>query len=77
MATPTELAVNLILLGTAGALIWLLLRLRQRRRVKEGGIDDHYSGAAKNPEILMEPDEDALEDLEDLLQQARNKHDGE
>ena len=71
MVAFTEVAVNLILLGTAGALIWLLLRLRQLRRVSEGGIDGHYSGFAKDPESLMEPDDGALVEMEDLLQQAR------
>jgi hypothetical protein len=77
MAVFTEIAVNLLFLLTAGALIWLFLRLRQRRRVSEEGIDGHYSGAAKDPESLMEPDDEALEEMEDLLQQPRYRHDGE
>jgi hypothetical protein len=77
MTAITELSVNLILLLTAGALIWLFLGLRQRRRVSEEGIDGHYSGAAKDPESLMEPDDEALEEMGDLLQQARYRHDGE
>ena len=77
MVAFTELAANLILLGTAGALICLLLRLRQRRRVGEKGIDGHYSGAAQDPESLMDPDDEALEEMDDLLQQATYRHEGE
>ena len=77
MTALMEPAANLLLIGTAGGLIWLLLRLRQRRRASERGIDGHYSGAAKDPGSLMEPDDEALEEMEDLLQQARYVHDSE
>ena len=77
MTAFMEPVANLLLIGTAGGLIWLLLRLRQRRRASERDIDGHYSGAAKDPGSLMEPDDEALEEMEDLLQQARYRHDGE
>jgi hypothetical protein len=34
----------------------------------EGG--DDYSGGAKEPEALTNPDEEALEDMDNLLEQA-------
>ncbi len=72
MAVFAELIVTLTLICSAGALIWLLLRVRERRRlVAEGYFVEQYSGAAKNPESLMDPDEKALEEMGDLLEQVR------
>jgi len=71
MAAFAELVVTLILICSAGVLIWLLFRFSERRRlVSEGHFSEHYSGAAKDPDSLMNPDEKALEEMEDLLEQA-------
>ena len=65
--TQTILAVLLTI--SAGLLIWYILVLRQKRRIN--GSEDlvDYSGMARNPDKLMEPDEEALEELDRLLSQ--------
>jgi len=74
MAAFAELIVTLILICSAGVLVWLLFRVSERRRlVEEGHFGEQYSGAAKNPESLMDPDDTALEEMEDLLEQARTR----
>lgn len=59
--------LEVLLTISAGLLIWYILGLRQKRRISalEDSVD--YSGMAKNPEKLMDPDQDALEDLDRLL----------
>ena len=54
----------------SGYLVWTLLGIRQRRMkfAAEGG--DDYSGEAKEPEALTKPNEEALDDMDNLLQQA-------
>ena len=65
--TQTILAVLLTI--SAGLLIWYILGLRQKRRIN--GSEDlvDYSGMARNPDKLMEPDQEALEELDRLLSQ--------
>jgi len=65
--TQTILAVLLTI--SAGLLIWYILVLRQKRRIN--GSEDlvDYSGMARNPDKLMEPDQEALEELDRLLSQ--------
>ena len=65
--TQTILAVLLTI--SAGLLIWYILGLRQKRRIN--GSEDlvDYSGMARNPDKLMEPDQAALEELDRLLSQ--------
>ena len=65
--TQTILAVLLTI--SAGLLIWYILGLRQKRTMS--GSEDlvDYSGMARNPDKLMEPDQEALEELDRLLSQ--------
>ena len=65
--TQTILAVLLTI--SAGLLIWYILGLRQKQRIN--GSEDlvDYSGMARNPDKLMEPDQAALEELDRLLSQ--------
>jgi len=61
----------LVLTFSAGFMIWQLLKLRQRNMlINTGHFDEDYSGEAKNPEKFMEPDEDALDEMQDLLDKA-------
>ena len=63
--TQTVLAVLLTI--SAGLLIWYILDLRQKRRMSASEDSVDYSGMARNPEKLMNPDEEALEELDRLL----------
>ena len=63
--TQTVLAVLLTI--SAGLLIWYILGLRQKRRMSASEDSVDYSGMARNPEKLMNPDEEALEELDRLL----------
>tara|TARA_A100001388_G_scaffold720_1_gene506 strand:- start:593 stop:817 length:225 start_codon:yes stop_codon:yes gene_type:complete len=65
--TQTILAVLLTI--SAGLLIWYILGLRQKRRMSDSEDSVDYSGMARNPEKLMEPDQEALEELDRLLSQ--------
>ena len=63
--------IMLILVLSAGLMIWQLLKLRQKNMlINSGHFDEDYSGEAKNPEKFMEPDEDALEEMQELLDKA-------
>ena len=50
--------------------MWTLLGIRQRRLryAAEGG--DDYIGEAKEPEALSDPNKEALDDMDQLLNQA-------
>ena len=63
--TQTVLAVLLTI--SAGLLIWYILGVRQKRRMSTSEDSVDYSGMARNPEKLMDPDEEALEELDRLL----------
>ena len=58
------------MIAITGYLMWTVLEIRQRRInfAAEGG--DDYSGEAKEPDALINPDEEALEDMDQLLEQA-------
>ena len=63
--TQTVLAVLLTI--SAGLLIWYILGLRQKARISASEDSVDYSGMARNPEKLMDPDEEALKELDRLL----------
>jgi len=59
--------ISVLLSMSAGLLIWVLLRLRQKRRQKIIFETEDYSGKARNPQSLEEPDANALAELDKLL----------
>ena len=70
MAGLSDILATLVMIAISGYLVWTILRIRQRRMkfAAEGG--DDYSGDAKEPEALTTPDDEALEDMDNLLEQA-------
>ena len=70
MVGLSEILATLVMIVISGYLVWSLLGIRQRRMkfAAEGG--DDYSGEAKEPEALTKPNEEALDDMDNLLQQA-------
>ncbi len=70
MVGLSEILATLVMIVISGYLVWTLLGIRQRRMkfAAEGG--DDYSGEAKEPEALTRPNEEALDDMDNLLQQA-------
>tara|TARA_A100001037_G_scaffold170207_1_gene152865 strand:- start:1267 stop:1503 length:237 start_codon:yes stop_codon:yes gene_type:complete len=70
MAGLTDILATLVMIAISGYLVWTILRIRQRRMkfAAEGG--DDYSGEAKEPEALTTPDDEALEDMDNLLEQS-------
>ena len=71
MADLSTFVIMLILVLSAGLMIWQLLKLRQKNMlINSGHFDEDYSGEAKNPEKFMEPDEDALEEMQELLDKS-------
>ncbi len=71
MVDLSTFVIMLILVLSAGLMIWQLLKLRQKNMlINSGHFDEDYSGEAKNPEKFMEPDEDALEEMQELLDKA-------
>lgn len=70
MVGLSEILATLVMIVISGYLVWTLLGIRQRRMkfAAEGG--DDYSGEAKEPEALTKPNEEALDDMDNLLQQA-------
>ena len=63
----TQTILAMVLSITAGLMIWYILRLRQNRRMNIFEGLEEYSGLAKNPEELMDPDDKALDELDRLL----------
>ena len=59
--------LSVLLSVSAGLLIWLLLRIRQKRRLKTIVESEVYSGNARNPQRLKDPDAKALAELDKLL----------
>ncbi|MFQ3360337.1 MAG: hypothetical protein ACKVI6_04320 [Candidatus Poseidoniales archaeon] len=71
MAGTSDTLINLIFLISAGFMILILLKLRQRNMlVNTGHFDEEYTGEAINPNQFMEPDEEALEEMQELLDSA-------
>ena len=70
MVVATELILTLVMGGISIFLIRTILVIRNRRLrfASEGG--DDYSGDAKDPAALSNPDSDALEDMDSLLERA-------
>ncbi|MEC7708960.1 MAG: hypothetical protein VYA39_04485, partial [Candidatus Thermoplasmatota archaeon] len=68
MAGLSEILATFVMIAISGYLVWTLLGIRQRRMkfAAEGG--DDYSGDAKEPEALTIPDDEALEDMDNLLE---------
>ena len=66
MASAQDI-LSVILSISAGLLIWVLLRIRQKRRLKTIVESEDYSGNARNPQSLKEPDAKALAELDKLL----------
>ena len=70
MVTETEFFLTLVMGGISVFLIRTILVIRNRRfRFASEGQDD-YSGDAKNPDSLSNPDSDALEDMDYLMDRA-------
>ena len=70
MTGTSELLATIAMIAISGYLVWTILSIRQRRlRFAEDGGDD-YSGQAKEPESLTKPNEEALEQMDELLEQA-------
>ena len=63
----TQTILAMVLSITAGLMIWYILRFRQNRRMNNLEDLEEYSGMAKNPENLMNPDDEALDELDRLL----------
>ena len=63
----TQTILAMVLSITAGLMIWYILRFRQNRRMNNLEDFEEYSGMAKNPENLMNPDDEALDELDRLL----------
>ena len=71
MSNLSTFVIMLIMVFSAGLMIWQILKLRQRNMlINSGHYDEDYSGEAKNPERFMEPDEEALEEMQELLDKA-------
>jgi len=62
-----ESVASFILVLTSAALVWGILRLRQRRAISGKFNEGTYTGRARKPEELIEPDDDALEHMGELL----------
>ena len=70
MVVATELILTLVMGGISIFLIRTICHLYTRRfRFASQGGDD-YSGDAKDPAALSNPDSDALEDMDSLLERA-------
>ena len=63
----TQTIVAMILSISAGLMIWYILRLRQNGRINILEDLEDYSGMARDPEKLMEPDDEALDELDRII----------
>ena len=60
--------VNIFLLLFAVTMFIYLISLKIKNNNLEKYVEDEYSGAAKNPDKLADPSDDALNELEKLLE---------
>ena len=70
MSSFTEILATTMLVSISGYLIWTILRIRQRRLKMSSLNGNEHIGEAKEPEILMEPSPEALDQMEELLEHA-------
>ena len=74
MADTTELGTYAMIIITLGLILYIWrLRNRNLARIQEEPAiagQDELSGTAINPSQFDEPDEDALDEMQDLLEQA-------
>ena len=74
MADTTELGTYAMIVITLGLILYIWrLRNRNLARIQEEPAiagQDELSGTAINPSQFDEPDEDALDEMQDLLEQA-------
>ena len=59
--------INIFLIFVAVSMSYYLLTLKLKNINSPISIEEDYSGAAKNPGGLSEPNEDALRELDELL----------
>ena len=59
--------VNILLLLFAVTMFIYLISFKIKNNNLEKYVEEEYSGAAKNPDKLADPSEDALNELEKLL----------
>ena len=67
MAIEWETILQWLLSFSALILVWLILRLRQKRIIASLSNIDDYSGEARDPEQLMRLDDEAMTELSQLL----------
>ena len=67
MAIEWETIFQWLLSFSALILVWLILRLRQKRIIASLSNIDDYSGEARDPEQLMRLDDEAMTELSKLL----------
>ena len=69
----TEIGKYALIIITLG-LLYAIWRMRQRNlaNAEEAAVagDDELAGGAKDPEAFEEPDDDALDEMHDLLESA-------
>ena len=70
MVGLSEVLATLVMVAITGYLVWTLLGIRQRRMKFAADGGDDYSGVAKEPSALANPDEEALDDMDQLLEEA-------
>jgi hypothetical protein len=70
MAADSQTIAAVLLSLSAAGLLWFILRLRQQRRLDVVEVEKEYSGRAKNPDDLMVPDDNAIAELERLLESS-------
>ena len=63
MPSAESIAITLSL--SAALLLWELLRRMRQKEINE--VEYEYSGSARDPVALITADEQALEELDDLL----------
>ena len=64
----TSDVVNIFLLLFAVTMFIYLISLKIKNNNLEKNVEEEYSGAAKNPDKLADPSDDALNELEKLLE---------
>ncbi len=70
MAVDSQTIAAVLLSLSAAVLLCFILRLRQQRRLDIVEVEKEYSGRAKNPDDLMVPDDNAIAELERLLESS-------
>ncbi|DAC61126.1 TPA: hypothetical protein HA324_04535 [Candidatus Thalassarchaeaceae archaeon] len=63
-----SVVINFVLIIIAILMLFYIISFKSKNTTLEENIDEEYTGAAKNPDKLAEPSDEALDEFDKLLE---------